>query len=70
MTNGGPERPKLRSVEAQRIEQEGRGFFLVKDPRRLARQAIVVREELGPFLALADGSLTVDEIIAAARSRF
>ncbi len=35
----------------------------------MAKQAIMVRQELGPFLALADGSKTVDEIIAAAKSQ-
>lgn len=61
-------RPRLRAVEAQRVEKDGSSFFLIKDPRRLAKQAVMVRQELGPFLALADGSKTVDEIIAAVRS--
>lgn len=69
MSSSDPRRPKLRAVEAQRIEKDGDSFFLIKDPRRLAKQALMVRLELGPFLALANGSKTVDEIIADVRSK-
>lgn len=64
-----PGRPKLRSVEAQLVENDGAKFFVIKDPRRLATKALMVRQELGPFLALADGSKTVDEIIDASTLR-
>ncbi len=67
--SAGSLRPKLRPVEAQRVERDGERFFLINDPRRIAKRALIVRHELGPFLAHADGSLTVDEIIAAARSK-
>ncbi len=61
-----PERPKLRSLEVQRVEQEGEAYFLIKDPRRMAEKALMVRQEMGPFLAQADGSKTVEEIISSA----
>ncbi len=64
-----PLRPKLRPVEAQRVERDGSTFFLINDPHRLAEKALMIREELGPFLAIADGTKTVDEIIAEARNR-
>ncbi len=69
MTSTDPLRPKLRHVEVQRIEQDGQGFFLIKDPLRLAAKTLLVRIELGPFLGLADGKLTVDEIDSTVRSR-
>lgn len=63
-----PERPKLRAVEVQRVEKDGAGYFLIKDPRRMAEKALMVRQEMAPFLAQADGSKSVNEIIAAARA--
>lgn len=69
MSTNEPQRPKLRPVEAQRVEEDGVRFFVIKDPRRVARKALMVREELGPFLAHADGAMTVEEIIAATRGR-
>lgn len=62
-------RPKLRRVEAQRVEKDGERFFVITDPRRVTTQTLLVREELGPYLAHADGTMTVDEIIAATRKR-
>lgn len=58
------DRPHLRQVEVQRVEKDGVGYFLIKDPRRMAKQAMMVRQEMAPFLARADGSRTVKEIIA------
>lgn len=63
MASSDSNRPKLRPVEAQLIEKDGEKFFLIKDPRRLAKQALMVRQELGPFLSHAVGSMTVEEII-------
>ena len=64
-----PQRPKLRNVEAKRVEKEGIRYFVITDPRRVASQALMVSEELGPFLAHADGTMTIDQIIGATRKR-
>jgi AmmeMemoRadiSam system protein B len=47
------------------MEQDGRRYFVLTDPRRVSSQALVVAEHFGPFLALADGSRTLAQIAAA-----
>lgn len=69
MTGNRLQHPKLRNIEARRVEKDGERFFVITDPRRIASQVLMVREELGGFLALADGAMTVDEIIASVRSQ-
>lgn len=69
MSASEPQRPKLRRVEAQRVEKNGDRYFVITDPRRIAAETLMIREELGPFLAHADGAKTVDEIISATRKR-
>lgn len=51
------------------MEQDGGNYFLIKDPRQMAKQALIVRQELGAFLAHADGTLAVEQIISAVRTR-
>lgn len=68
MTTGSslPDRPQLRPVEVSRITHEGSDFFLLKDPRRLSDQSLLVPLPLGAYLQNVDGSNTVEEIIEAA----
>ena len=61
------ERPRLRGIEVRRVERDGARFFAVTDPRRIADQALLVGERFAPFLALADGSKTTQEIISKGR---
>ncbi|MDA1279648.1 MAG: AmmeMemoRadiSam system protein B [Chloroflexi bacterium] len=61
-----PERPQLRPIEVSRISHQGSDFFLLKDPRRLSEQSLMVPTPLGPYLQNIDGSKTTDEIIDAA----
>jgi len=61
-----PERPQLRPIEVSRISHEGSDFFLLKDPRRLSEESLLVPASLGPYLQNIDGTNTVQEIIEAA----
>ncbi|HIF71205.1 MAG TPA: AmmeMemoRadiSam system protein B [Dehalococcoidia bacterium] len=70
MTSGSnlPERPQLRPVEVSRISREGSDFFLLKDPRQLSDQPLLVPVPLAPYLQNIDGTNTVEEIVEAALS--
>lgn len=70
MTPGESLRPRLRLVEAQPFEQDGRAFFLLRDPAQISDQAVLVPQELGPLLVLCDGTRTLEELRAAAAVRF
>lgn len=65
MAESGPERPKLRGVEVRRVERDGKQYFVVTDPRRVSSQSLLVDNRFAPYLALADGTKTVEEIFAA-----
>jgi hypothetical protein len=64
MSESGPARPKLRAVEVRRVERDGTRVFAISDPRRVSSQALLVAEKFAPFLALADGMKTVEEIFS------
>ena len=68
MTSGSslPDRPQLRPVEVKRISHEGSDYFLLKDPRKLSEQSLLVSAPLGAYLQNVDGTHTVEEIIEAA----
>ena len=51
--------PKLRPVEPQWIQYQGRAFVQIKDPLRLADKTILVPEELAPLITLTDGTRDV-----------
>lgn len=61
-----PDHPQLRPVEVSRISHEGNDFFVLKDPRRLSEQSLLVPVALGPYLQNIDGTNTVDEIVEVA----
>jgi MEMO1 family protein len=63
-----PDRPQLRPVEVSRVSHEGSDFFLLKDPRQLSDQSMLIPVPLGPYLQNVDGTNTVAEIIEAALS--
>ena len=68
MTSGSslPDRPQLRPVEVNRISHEGSDYFLLKDPRKLSEQSLLVSAPLGAYLQNVDGTHTVEEIIETA----
>ncbi len=61
-----PDHPQLRPVEVSCISHEGSDFFVLKDPRRLSEQSLLVPVALGPYLQNIDGTNTVDEIVEVA----
>ena len=53
-----PERPKLRPVNASRIQRVGMEFLRLEDPSRITDAAVEVPRELLPVLYLTDGTRT------------
>ena len=49
-------KPKLRPVEPQRVQYQGRPFIHIRDPMRLTDKTILMPESVAPILALADGT--------------
>ena len=60
-----PEKPKLRPVEPQWVQYEGRQFVHLRDPLGLADKAVLVPEALAPLLVLCDGTRDVSGLRAA-----
>jgi AmmeMemoRadiSam system protein B len=48
--------PKLRAVDIRSHVQQGRAYYLLRDPLGLGEGALLVGQELGPALSLCDGS--------------
>ena len=65
LANDLPEKPKLRPVEPQWVEHQGRRFVYLKDPLALAGNIVLVPEVLVPLLALCDGTRDVPGLRAA-----
>jgi len=53
------ERPKLRAVESQWVEHQGRPYVSIRDPLGLAKQGLLVPQPLAPLLNLCDGTRDV-----------
>ena len=49
-------RPRLRPVEPQWVQYNGRRYLYLKDPMDLGSEAVLVPETLAPLLALCDGT--------------
>jgi MEMO1 family protein len=63
-------RPRLRPVDAQPFDQDGRVMIYLRDPLSLSANMVAVPEELGPVLALADGTRDLYAIQAGLLARF
>ena len=61
--------PRLRPVEAQWIEQNGRPALLLQDRLAIGARGVVVPQALAPLLALCDGTRTPAGIRAALELR-
>jgi len=57
--------PKLRPLDIKRVVNDGQGYLVLRDTLGLADGVVMVPEELGPLLALCDGTRYVGEISAA-----
>lgn len=58
------ENPKLRPIQTHLVEHNGRPAILLRDPLGLSAE-VVVPQELGPFLALCDGTRDLSALRAA-----
>jgi len=58
------ENPKLRPIQTHLVEHNGRPAILLRDPLRLSAEALVP-QELGPLLALCDGTRDLSALRAA-----
>ena len=61
----GPEHPKLRAVEPQWLEHQGRVYVTLRDPLGLSQQVVLVPQMLAPLLGLCDGTRDVGGLTAA-----
>ena len=50
------EKPKLRSLDPQWVEQRGQRYLYLRDPLGLSERTVLVPQELTPMLALLDGT--------------
>ena len=57
--------PKLRPVQPQLVEHNGRPVIVLRDPLQLTSEVMVIPQELGPLLALLDGSRDMKALRAA-----
>ena len=62
------ENPKLRPVQPHLIEHNGRPAIVLRDPLQLTSEVMVMPQELGPLLALCDGSRDVKALRANSTS--
>ena len=51
-----PENPRLRPLDPQWVEQQGRRYLYLRDPLGLSERTVLVPQELTPLLALLDGT--------------
>jgi AmmeMemoRadiSam system protein B len=57
--------PRLRPVHVVPMVHQGRPALLLRDPLHLTEQVIVVPRQLGPVLALMDGTRSLEEVRAS-----
>jgi AmmeMemoRadiSam system protein B len=57
--------PKLRPIQIIPMMHQGQRALMLRDPLRLTDRVMVVPQELGPVLALMDGTRTLNEVRAS-----
>ena len=57
--------PKLRELEIHPIQHQGQEMLLLRDPLHLNQRLMIVPQQLGPALALMDGTRNLDELRAS-----
>jgi hypothetical protein len=58
-------RPKLRPIHANLIEHKGRPAIMLRDPLQLGPHVMALPQELGPLLALCDGTRDAEALRAS-----
>ncbi|RLC72872.1 MAG: AmmeMemoRadiSam system protein B [Chloroflexi bacterium] len=62
--------PKLRAIDARPLLHGGRPSILLRDPLQLCDNSIVIPRQLGPVLALCDGTRDVGGLSASLAVRY
>jgi MEMO1 family protein len=57
--------PKLRPVDPRPITHAGRPSILLRDPLQLSDKGVLIPQQLGPFLALCDGTRDIGGLQAS-----
>ena len=60
-----PERPRLRAVNPQWVEQRGRRFLYLRDPAGMSDQTVLLPRSIAPLVLLMNGDRTISELRAA-----
>lgn len=63
-------RPRLRAVDVRQTQHNGQPCLVLRDPLQLAEGALIVSQQVGPVLALCDGTRDRAELRAALRQRY
>lgn len=62
-------RPKLRNIQPQWIEHDGRPVLLLRDPLGISDKVLAVPEQVAPLLAFCDGTRDESALLAAMQIR-
>jgi len=62
--------PKLRSLDIRPHQQNGRQYYLLRDPLQLSENSILVPQPLAALLAWCDGSLTTKGMAHAFHAQY
>ncbi len=62
--------PKLRAVDARPLLHDGRPSILLRDPLQLSDSTVIISRQLGPILALCDGTRDVGGLSASLAVRY
>jgi AmmeMemoRadiSam system protein B len=62
--------PKLRSIDARTIVHHGQPAILLRDPLQLTDKTMIIPQQLGPALALMDGTRDISGVSASLALRF
>ena len=60
-----PNMPKLRPVEPQLVQYEGREFVRLRDPLDMAQESVLIPRQLLPLLAMFDGTRDIPSLQSA-----
>ena len=70
MATAKAEFPRLRALDFRPIEQDGRQVILLRDPLQFSEMLVALPRQLGPVLALCDGTRDLSALRAACITHF
>ncbi|GAB4209430.1 MAG: hypothetical protein OHK0022_40480 [Roseiflexaceae bacterium] len=63
-------RPRLRAVDVRQTQHNGQPCLVLRDPLQLAEGALIVSQQVGPLLALCDGTRDHKELRTVLAQRY